>query len=196
MKLKILVGLLVFLILVNLATIGSYVYFKWHRGNERPEGPPPPPRAQELLSKMSEDQRKKLHDLIEQFDKDSQEKREQLRKLEGETFSIIRTDSTSADKLNANLAEISRIRLELSQLAAQRLMDAKSFLTAEQRELFFGATTMGGGPGPGHMPGPGPGRRPGPPFGRPFHGGPPPDGMRPDDGPPPDDQGPPPDRDH
>lgn len=153
MKLKILIGVLVFLILVNLATIGSYVYHVRHRGDERgPFGPGMP--GSPLMEQLSPEQRQKMKESVDKFMEDTREPAETIRKLEEETMALLHNDTVPRARVDANLEKLSALRLEMSRRAVQRLIDTKSFLTPPQQEIFFrGIFGAQAGPPPGHQPG-------------------------------------------
>jgi len=175
MRLKLLVGILVFLIVVNLATIGTYLYYRieQHPAEIRdfpPGAPIPPP-----LHDLGTIERTKLLKLMMDFHDETMELRDSVRSLEHESYILFQENPVSKDKINAKLQEIAAIRLEISKKAAARFIEAKTFLTQEQAERFFGAIMQARPDGPD-----------GPP---PFRGGRPPDPMRdgqPQDGPPPE----------
>ena len=66
------------------------------------------------------------------------------------------------EELNNNLKKISDIRLKISKLAMENMLDAKSILSKEQLELFYNAVIrpMPQGPPPGKGVPPQPGKRP------------------------------------
>ena len=181
MKMKILVGALVFLIAINLATIGTNVYYNVFRNVEQqmrdfPPGAQPPLPLRNLGSK----ERVQLLELMKKFHDETRDLRDSARDMEREMSKIILENPVSQDKLDAKLQDIARLRMEISKKAAARFIEAKSFLAPGQQELFFGAI-MQAHPG---MEGPPPGgpRRGGPPHDFRFRDG---DSMRDEPPPPP-----------
>ena len=187
MKTKVLIGILVFLILVNLATIGTYLYL----GATRPDpSPPPPERAlgsgtgADPMARLDDDQRRRLNELMRSFHEETRVLHDRVRDLEERTFQLLHREPVPTDSVDAMLRQMGDIRLEISRAAARRLIDAKSFLSTEQQDVLFDAIMKarpgGGGPpaGRGPLGGPPRGMRPGGP------GGPPPRG----DGPPPEER--------
>jgi Spy/CpxP family protein refolding chaperone len=187
MKTKVLIGILIFLIVVNLATIGTYVYMRLtHRRafTEQPGPPgggmPPGMPGNGPMAQLTEDQRHKLFDLMSGFHEETYALNEHAAEIERETFKLLHEDPVPQEKVDARLKEISDIRLEISRKAAQKLVRAKEFLAPEQQERFFGAIMQShqgiGGPPMrgGDMPPPPGLRRPdsmdsGPPPGRDEH---------------------------
>ncbi len=146
MKIKVLVGVLIFLIVINLATIGSYVYLKITNEPNRhmplmplvegPERPLPPDRPE---LKLNKGQREKLINLLRSFREKTIGLRQQMRKLEDDTFVLLQKDTVSPKQVDANLQKISEIKLEISKEAVNKLIDAKKFLSPEQQKHFYNA---------------------------------------------------------
>ncbi len=169
MKLKILVGILIFLIILNLATIGSYIYFQInkpespHAEDFQPPGPGsgqfgPPPRLQ-----LDQQQRQQLRALLWEFKEDTQSLEEEILQLQGKIFQLMQRESVPEKEIYEKLADIANLRLEISKKATQKLINAKEFLTPVQQEHFYRALIMHAGPGK-----PGPHRH----RGRGMHRGP------------------------
>jgi hypothetical protein len=168
MKLKILVGILVFLILVNLGTIGTYLYMTgrgMHRpipelagpplGGPRPGGMPPegvptgepPPGGRPPLAMMLDaSQQEQLNRLMETFVKDTWSSDTAARDLEESTFKMLQKDHVPQEEVEANLEKISALHLQISKRAFQSLMEAKSFLRPDQQQRLFDII-IGGRPG-------------------------------------------------
>ena len=145
MKVKILVGALLFLIAVNLATIGSYVYFRFSANNSRPFfnreymsrqpfGRGPGPRLQ-----LDRQQRQQLFKLLSEFRKETEPQRKNIDSLEKETFRLMQKSPVPMDSIDANLKHIADIRFEISQQIIKKLMTAKSYLTPRQQHQFYNA---------------------------------------------------------
>ncbi|HEV8537848.1 MAG TPA: periplasmic heavy metal sensor [Bacteroidota bacterium] len=138
MKMKILVGALVFLILVNLATIGSFVYFRFMHhpppmmpGMEGPfHGPPP-------FRNMDEAQRNKVMALMESLRSETEELNVKASEIERHTFDLLQRNPAPEDSIDRNLQELSAVRLMLSRKVTKKFLEAKSFLTTEQQRMLF-----------------------------------------------------------
>ncbi len=134
MKIRILVGVLVLLILVNLGTIGTYLYLHFTHRPEPPalDGGPRPP-----LAALSPEQREKLGDLMEGFRRETRDLNEQARMLEDSTVALLERNPVPDDLVDAQLKQLADLRLEISKKAARKLALAKSFLSADQQQGFF-----------------------------------------------------------
>ena len=162
MKLKILIGVLIFLILVNLATIGSFVYMQFSGNKDdqsvsfrgSPNQPPPPG---ELILKLSRKQNEQLKNMLDTFQLKVYPYKEQIRILDNKTYQLLIQNPVTESELNENLKKISDIKLKISRLAMQNMLDAKSILSPEQLELFYNAVIrpvpQGPVPGQGIRPG-------------------------------------------
>jgi uncharacterized membrane protein len=141
MKVKVLVGVLVFLIALNLGTIGSYVYFQLTGNNQRPgfskleEFPEPLPPRMELH--LNRQQRHQLMSVLRNFNEESRPARIQIRELEGEVLGYMQEDPVPLEKVEQNLKKMSDLRLEVTQMAVRKMIDAKQFLTPQQQRRFF-----------------------------------------------------------
>ena len=163
MKMKLLVGGLIFLIVINLATIGTFVYMRF--AHHPPPGMPGfdgPPHGPLPLNGMDEGQRKKVMDLVESLRDETAELNDKAAQLERRTFELMQETPGPEDSIDQGLRDLSAVRLEISRRVTKKFMEAKSFLTPEQQRMMFHEMSRGHhGPPPG-----GPGRE-GPPFDRP-----------------------------
>jgi uncharacterized membrane protein len=161
MKLKILLGVLVFLIVLNLATIGTFLYLHFTRPAPPPflatemepesAGPMRPPR----LRHFPPEQRKELVGLLEEFRNETSALRLRAMDLEGEAFDLMQKDPFPAARVDSLLREISATRLEISRTAVRKLVKAKTILPPEEQRIFFDAILQAR---PSHGPLHGPGR--------------------------------------
>jgi Spy/CpxP family protein refolding chaperone len=139
MKTKVLVGLLLFLIVINLSTIGVFVYHLLSAGPRESEPPAlaggGPEGAMGLdspMMHMKPEVRDRMHALMMHF-------REDVSGLQQEGFALLKIDPPPMDRVNANLKKLSDLRLSINQMAVHNLLQAKSFLTPEQQDMFFRA---------------------------------------------------------
>jgi len=150
-KLKVLIGVLVFLIVLNLATIGTFVYTQWKRSGPEyafpgPMGPERPlderfgsRRGSRSRLRLPDAQRRELHALFDEFLTETAELREHVRDLESQTFALMQRDNVSRPQLDSLLGEIAATRLEISRRAADQLIKSKTHLTPEARKAFYDA---------------------------------------------------------
>ena len=141
MKVKILVGILVLLITINLGTLGSYLYFRWiHIDRTPPAGArfrSSFERPERSKIKLEREQRVQLRQLLGDYHNESDSLRKEMWETENELFSLLHQTRIPMDSVNAALEKISDIRLRISQLAVKKMIAAKSFLTLEQQRHFF-----------------------------------------------------------
>jgi uncharacterized membrane protein len=146
MKIKLLVGGLVFLIIVNLATIGTFIYLQLNKSEPRFKY-----RAQDSLmippflhpdgrgKNLNKEQREKLFGMFEKFRNETKEVNEEIKVLQEEIKDQLMSAEVNEDDLNQKLQKIADLRLNISRTALKNIIEAKSFLTPEQVEHFVQA---------------------------------------------------------
>jgi len=143
MKIKILVGTLIFLIVINLAAIGSYTYFQITRSGEnnykRPslrEGfrrkPSRPPRM-----RLNPEQRRQLWKLNRQFQEQVKEYETEIDETRLQIFEELEKESFSVDDIEEKLQNIAQLKLEIEKQAIMKLRETQKYLSLEQRRLLF-----------------------------------------------------------
>jgi uncharacterized membrane protein len=152
-KIKLLIGALVFLIVLNLATIGSFVYLQWSRGRDHASILVPAPevsrRGREGRQfgrgmRLRKDERNELWRLLEDFRVETEALGNRVRDLERQSFGLMQRDPVPRDSLDILLEEISAIRLEISRRAIDKLIEASVNLTPGQRRYFYAAVLAAG----------------------------------------------------
>jgi len=139
MKIKILVGLLIVLIVLNLATIGSYVYFRWVQppAPEFPFPPPhmkfPPPRALQLRP----DQRMKLNHLRGEFMKNTQPNRQEIARLRQDIIGLLLQEEVDTTAIYHKLEEISALQKKIEKQAIDLILKTREFLTPWQLSFIY-----------------------------------------------------------
>ncbi len=172
MKTKVLVGVLLFLIVVNLSTIGVFVYHLLRPAPTNvepfPIGGDRPPGMMGGVSPMMmpPEVRERVHALMLKFHEDVSDLQARIFSLEDSTVAMLKNDPPPMNRVNENLRRLSELRLLINQRAIENLLQAKSFLTQDQQDVFFRAI-MQARPQASHMGG-GMGR--GPMWGRQMHG--------------------------
>jgi len=146
MKLKVLVGALVFLIVLNLATIGTFLYMHFTRPELPPmaDGPGFPPRdhasmRKPWLHRLPSENREALVGLLDELRSETEDLRTKMRDLEGGVFDLMQSDPVPEARVDSLLAEISEVRLEISRIATRKLIEAKGVLPPEEERIFFDA---------------------------------------------------------
>lgn len=140
MKVRILIGILLFLIALNLATIGSYVYLRFSHGHRKHSF------SRERIDHkhrpdlhLNRDQRRQLFDLFRSFRMETDSQQQQIHELEGKTFSLLQHEPVLMDSVDANLKKIAELRYEISRHIIGKLLKAKSYLTPDQQQQFYKA---------------------------------------------------------
>jgi uncharacterized membrane protein len=159
LKIKLLVGILVFLIVVNLATIGSFVYMRWshrdapppgyfdHRGFDHRRGPW---ADRDARMRFPREDRQELMGLLRELRDETQDLRDRIDELEGQTLRVLQQDPVPRAQLDSLLEDIAATQLLISRKATDKLIEAKIHLSPEQQKMFFEAirTVRPGRPGP------------------------------------------------
>lgn len=145
MKVKILIGALLFLIAVNLATIGSYVYLRFTHNQPHPllrrewVAHPPFRGRRGPGFYLNRAQRKQLMKLLQSFHRETMPERRQIRIIERKTFQLMQKDPVPMDSVEKNLKDIASIRYKISIHIIKKMMAAKSYLTPKQQHEFYNA---------------------------------------------------------
>ncbi|MBP2680888.1 MAG: hypothetical protein H6Q78_751 [Candidatus Krumholzibacteriota bacterium] len=146
MKLKVLVGALVFLIVLNLATIGTFLYMHFTRPELPPmaDGPGFPPRdhasmRKPWLHRLPSENREALVGLLDELRSETEDLRTKMRDLEDGVFDLMQSDPVPVARVDSLLAEISHTRLEIARIASRKLIEAKGVLPPEEERFFFDA---------------------------------------------------------
>jgi Spy/CpxP family protein refolding chaperone len=140
MKIKILIGVLLVLIVINLGTIGTYLYLQLSRDKNPPWSQTRQrsfPHDQRPEMKLDKQQRQQLRNLLMEFRQENQETRSQIRELERITFDLLQKENVPVSQINQNLKQLSDQRLKLMEAAVEKMIKAKSFLNPEQQKRFF-----------------------------------------------------------
>lgn len=171
MKMKVLVIALVALIVINLATLGSYLYFRatarpvpafWQRGPHGPDRPGPDGPPVDLRP----EQMRQLRGALRAFEAESRADRMRLHALEDSLVTLIMQDNPAEEAIDAIVTDIGVLRAELMRTATRNMIDAKQYLTPTQQRRFF-HRILSMRPGPPMQRGPNR-RGDGPPMDRPH----------------------------
>ena len=166
MKTKVLVGSLIFLIIVNLATLGTYLWLRFKAPHDMPMGTPPA-----AMMALDSATRERLHGIMMDFRRSMMPVQEELRRAEDSVIVLLQQDPVPTEQVDQLFIRISALRTSISQNAVRHLVQTKSFLTPEQQRHFFRAILdaqprMRRGEGMGMGPRFGPDQRDGRPFER------------------------------
>jgi hypothetical protein len=149
-KVKVLIGVLVALIVLNLATIGSFMYWRWRSPRSEvtvwpvhsPEGrrglgARAERRRENPAFRPSREERQQLMALLEEFRSETGELRKKIYEDENRVLSLMQSDNVRRDEVDSLLVEISRSRLEMGRLAVGKLIESKAYLSPQQQHRFF-----------------------------------------------------------
>jgi Spy/CpxP family protein refolding chaperone len=161
-KLKILIGILVFLIVLNLATIGTFLFMYLTQDRSAVAERPflekrigwRPGRSMHPMMRLDRQERQQLTKLLDDFHMETLDLRMQVDSLETQVIMLMHEEPVPTNEVDSLLERLSAIRLEISKKATKKLIEAKSFLSPEQREMFYKAILQVR-PEPGGMRGPG-----------------------------------------
>ena len=151
MKIKVLIGILVFLIVLNLATMGTWVYYQFLRPAQpagravpaqgllhRPGQPPP-------MVNLEPDQRRKFRQLLREMHQSKRPIQHQLRQLHYRLRLALSDTTVSADSLRVLLDSLAMVQRQLNDMTIDYFLQARKFLTPQQREQLFRFMLLPGG---------------------------------------------------
>lgn len=157
MKTKVLVGILLFLIVVNLSTIGVFVY---HLIVPRePEADLLPPEGMPRFGMMGSGApmpdvqpkvREQMMKLMMEFREEVRGYQVRIADLEDSTVVLLKNDPPPMNRISENLKQLSDLRLLVNQKAVHNLLKAKQFLTPDQLDMFLHSIVQAR-PNPGRM---------------------------------------------
>lgn len=146
MKTKVLVGILLFLIVINLSAIGVFVYhllkpalpeFDPVAGDGVPQ--PGMMRGGMPMMRLKPEAREKMHKLMVAFREEIQGYQEQMFALEDSTVAMLKNDPPPMSRVNEHLKQLADLRLLINEKAVHNLLQTKKFLSPEEQEVFFRA---------------------------------------------------------
>jgi uncharacterized membrane protein len=134
MKIKLLVGALVVLVVMNIAAIGTFLFVHMH-------GPHPMAGLHEgrrmhrgeFRHELSRDEREKLRHTMESFHREVRPLVQETGRLEDDLIASMGKDPVSRAHIDSLLDQISKNRLELAHRATDRMSAMGDSLSAEQR---------------------------------------------------------------
>lgn len=137
MKTKVLVGALAFLFILNLATVGTWLYVRWAGPSSEstlPVGGPP-----ELMRELDETTRQQLRAVMVDFRREVMPLQHEVRSAEDSIALLLQQDPVSVPSIRIALRRVADLRTEISLRAVERLVATKKFLTPDQQRIFFRA---------------------------------------------------------
>jgi Spy/CpxP family protein refolding chaperone len=145
MKIKILIGILLFLIILNLAVLGTYVYRQWinpvstqdfqphHRmfsGNERAKLHSPTMR-------LNSEQRQKMHDLRMHFREAVLPHRREITNLRAQIAQALLSDKIDTAMVYGRLDAIAREEEQIEKATIRMMLQTRQFLTNQQVSFLY-----------------------------------------------------------
>ncbi|MCB9058282.1 MAG: hypothetical protein H6627_06930 [Calditrichae bacterium] len=136
MKVKVLSGILIFSLALNLAVIGTFLYHRFDRPDAffPPEGAKPP-----FIKDMDldEDQRREMFELFNKFRRSSMNDMKDIFRIEQQLFDEIMANNINMNAVDSLNNLIASKKSELSSKAINNFIRTKKFLTKEQQEHFL-----------------------------------------------------------
>lgn len=143
MKIKLLVGALVLLMVVNIAAIAAFLVVQTHhprhfaRWRHSIHGRP--------FAKLDREKRQALSDAMKQFHEEARDVIEETHALENEAIAAMGESPVPRARIDSLLERISDNRLEIARRATNRMIEMGERLTPKERErLMAGLMRMRG----------------------------------------------------
>jgi Spy/CpxP family protein refolding chaperone len=138
MKIKVLSGILIFSLALNLAVLGTFIYRqidepdRFSRFGDRSFRHP---FKGEMA--LTDTQKDELFNIFSKFRESNRETMKRIHKLEFELDEKMRDENVTLEDVDSLLNAIGELKLAQSKKALQNFLQAKKFLSPEQREHFF-----------------------------------------------------------
>lgn len=142
-KLKILIGALVFLIVVNLATLGSYIYFRVQHKQPEFVGDFPGRFSRPPHLDLDKEQRRHLFELRKNFEEDTKEISEEIARTREEIYQILKQDSVPMEVVEEKLQKVANLRMQIEKMAIRNLLEARQYLNPQQMDHLYRFLLMG-----------------------------------------------------
>jgi Spy/CpxP family protein refolding chaperone len=133
MKVKVLIGALVVLMVMNLAALGSFMFMHLHGGRHHGGHSGERRMHRWVMRNVPEGDRERLMRTMRSFHEDVSPLAEQTRKLEDELISSMRQDPAPRAHIDSLLEQISHNRLEIARRATDRMIAMGDSLTPDER---------------------------------------------------------------
>jgi len=138
MKIKILVGALVLLMVVNVAAITAFIVVHHSRGMP-PFGPWRAFRGERPLAHLDRDKRSALFGAMREFHRESRDLIDETRALENQAIAAMGEDPVPRAQIDSLLQQISDNRLEIARRATNHMIEMGENLTPAEREHLMAA---------------------------------------------------------
>jgi uncharacterized membrane protein len=134
MKIKLLVGAVIVLIIVNLAALGSFWFMHAKAGQGRDTRPGREWRMRNFGRDMPRDERERLLRMVQGFRRETRPLIEETRDLENQLMEAMRQGSASREHIDSLNVAIAQSRLEIARRATERMIALGDSLNPDQRE--------------------------------------------------------------
>lgn len=142
MKFPALVGTLVFLAIVNIVAVDTYLYYKFvHQADVASPVAPGAAVARTgvdgAVSKLDAAQRKEIRRIKNEYRNETDRIYSRIKELEDEMYHLVQEDPVSQARIERNLSEHGDLRLKLKRIALAKMIETRSILTPAQKEELF-----------------------------------------------------------
>lgn len=143
MKVKLLVGALVILVVMNIAALTAFLVV--HARGPQPFAHWRALRGEHSFARIDHEKRRALFAALRQFHGEARDLIDETRALEDEAIAAMGEDPVPRARIDSLLQRISDNRLEIARRATTRIIEAGESLTPEEREhLMAGLMHMRG----------------------------------------------------
>ncbi|MFZ0389824.1 MAG: periplasmic heavy metal sensor [Calditrichia bacterium] len=138
-KIKIFIGILIFLMIINLAVLGSYLYHRW----SLPERTFPFSHERSAamfdhsLPRLDREQRHQLRRLQHRFHETVSPFLQQRRQYRRDMFELLRQDELDTAAVYEKLKELNLVDQDIERKAVELLMETRQFLSPEQLSFLY-----------------------------------------------------------
>jgi Spy/CpxP family protein refolding chaperone len=141
---------------MNLAAVAAFLLWRSNAQDDRGFRGPGfrPPFMERGPHGLESEEREQFMTLIHDFRDETRDLRDRAVELEEEIVEQMQRERVDRAAVDSLLKEVSAVRLEISERATDKMIDAKEFLTPRQQKMFYRAI-LGARPGDGP-----PGKRP------------------------------------
>lgn len=139
MSKKTLTWLLVFSVILNISTIGTFGYFRWMKTGEQKPGSHKRDHRDYFNKQLglTEAQSDSMGNLRTRFWQEIKPLRGELDQARKELFEILKQDSLNDQKVNVKIDEISEIQKLMQRKTIENFLQHQSILTPEQNKKFI-----------------------------------------------------------
>ncbi len=147
MKIKILIGILVFLIVLNLATLGGYAYYRWFANPHHDEAAERMNRHRDMkVPQLTPEQRREMRSLRKEFAGKIHPLIHEQMRLRGEIAEILMEEKIDTTAIFQRLDRIQTMQKEVENNSMRLLIESRAFLKPEQLAFIYRVMNIYGEP--------------------------------------------------